>query len=155
MTGYNGFTTAQRNRAQRWLNQEWSVGRLARPSKCVACGQTEGVIDAHAEDYSEPFAAGKTDGHHLCFTCHMMLHCRFREPDAWDRYRSAIEAGAMFEPFRIRNWWGFKHAFLGLAIRRRLAVARKSAGCNKAAFDWLPEGRDGPAVPRVAVKSAV
>jgi hypothetical protein len=49
---YNGFSGCQRDRAQRWLNKEWDAGGLARSSECVACGQTEGVIQAHAEDYS-------------------------------------------------------------------------------------------------------
>jgi hypothetical protein len=72
---------------------------------CCACGQDKGVIDAHAEDYSEPFAAGKTDEFHLCFTCHMILHCRFRNRSAWDRYRDAIRAGGHFRgrPRRVTS----------------------------------------------------
>jgi hypothetical protein len=79
---YNGFFGAQRDRAQRWLNREWGAGRLVRPSECVACGQTEGVIQAHAEDYSEPFRAGVTDGFHLCVICHTMVHFRSKNPKA-------------------------------------------------------------------------
>jgi hypothetical protein len=45
---------------------------LARPVKCCACGQEHGVIDAHAEDYSDPFAPGKTDQFPLCYRCHML-----------------------------------------------------------------------------------
>lgn len=94
MKDYNGFSGAQRDRAQRWLNKEWVAGRLARPAKCVACGQTEGVIDAHAEVYSEPFRAGVTDGFHLCVICHTMVHFRTKNPKAWSDYRAKIEAGA-------------------------------------------------------------
>ncbi len=93
MKDYNGFLGPQRDRAQRWLNKEWSAGRLARPSECVACGQTEGIIQAHAEDYSEPFRAGVTDGFHLCIICHAMVHARTRSPKAWSKYRAMIEAG--------------------------------------------------------------
>jgi hypothetical protein len=71
MKDYNGFSSAQRNGAQAWLRAEWASGRLAKPVRCCACGQDQGVIDAHAEDYSAPFRAGVTDGFHLCYVCHM------------------------------------------------------------------------------------
>ncbi len=100
MNGYNGFSPEQRNRAQAWLREQWDAG-LARPSVCCACGQDQGVIDAHAEDYSEPF------GPHLhqfpmCYRCHMMIHCRFRNPEAWDKYRAAIRSGIRYAPVFYR-----------------------------------------------------
>jgi hypothetical protein len=104
MKSYNGFPPEQREKAQRWLRAEWASNRLAKPSVCCACGQARGVIDAHAEDYSEPFAAGKTDEFHLCFKCHMMVHCRFRNRAAWVRYREAIAAGGYFAPAMDRNF---------------------------------------------------
>jgi hypothetical protein len=97
---YNGFTPAQRNKAQGWLNAQWSSGSLARPAECCACGQTGGVIHAHAEDYSEPFAAGKTDEYHLCYRCHMMVHCRFSGAFAWQRYKRAINSGVRYAALR-------------------------------------------------------
>lgn len=115
MRSYNGFTGSQRARAQRWLNEHWAAGTLARPSTCCACGQDQGIFDAHAEDYSEPFAAGKTDEFHLCLTCHLMLHCRVDNPAAWDRYRAAVRAGATFAPFLTRNWYVFRARFLAAA----------------------------------------
>lgn len=78
----------------------------------MACGQTEGRIDAHAKDYSEPFAAGKTDAFHLCFTCHMMVHCRFANIFAWQRYKRAISSGIRYAAFRGRNFPAFKATFL-------------------------------------------
>ena len=87
MNSYNGFTPSQRVKAQNWLNKQWANGTLARPAKCCACGQTEGLIDAHAEDYSEPFEAGKTDQFHLCRKCHMHVHRRFANPQSWLRYK--------------------------------------------------------------------
>jgi hypothetical protein len=108
MNDYNGFSGAQRLRAQRWLNVMWSRGLLPRPSECCACGQREGILDAHAEDYSEPFAAGKTDAFHLCYRCHMIVHNRRNAPEAWEAYRAAIVAGVRFAPMRSRNWWRFR-----------------------------------------------
>ena len=112
MNSYNGFSPAQRTRAQAWLNREWESGRLARPHVCCACGQSNGIIDAHAEDYSEPFQSGKTDEYHLCFICHMMVHCRFRNHTAWARYRSAVARGVQFRPYMRRDFQGFSGLFL-------------------------------------------
>lgn len=109
MNSYNGFSGAQRMKAQRWLNEMWGRGLLARPSECTACGQTEGVIDAHTEDYSEPFAAGKTDQWPLCYRCHMMLHCRFSAPVAFQRYRKAVAGGIRYEAMTERNFYRLRN----------------------------------------------
>lgn len=104
MKAYNGFTPAQRMKAQRWLNAQWASGALVRPTVCCACGQPHGIIDAHAEDYSEPFRAGVTDAYHLCFRCHMMVHCRYRALFAWQRYKRAIATGIRYAGFKSRNF---------------------------------------------------
>jgi len=106
MKPYNGFSGEARDRAQRWLRAEWTSGRLARPSVCCACGREKGVIDAHAEDYSEPFRVGETDEYHLCFNCHM-VHCRFRNREGRDRYRAAIAAGGHFAATFKRDFGRF------------------------------------------------
>ncbi len=116
MREYNGFSGEQRAKAQRWLNAQWSAGRFARPSRCCACGQTHGVIDAHAEDYSEPFTASKLMSYPLCFVCHMMVHCRFKNPAAWHRYRQLIGRGARPPAFSTRNFPAFKRDFLGATM---------------------------------------
>lgn len=113
MKDYNGYSGAQRDKAQRWLNAQWAAGAFPRPSRCCACGQTHGIIDAHAEDYSEPFAHGKTDEYPLCFVCHMMVHCRFRHPAAWAAYRRHIGNGYLFQPFYTRNFPLFQKLYLG------------------------------------------
>jgi hypothetical protein len=104
MKDYNGFSGSDRRRAQAWLNYQWNAGLLARPSECCACGQDKGIIDAHAEDYSQPFAAGKTDEFHLCYRCHMMVHCRFRADERWQWYKAQLRAGVRFEAFYSRNF---------------------------------------------------
>lgn len=110
MKHYNGFSPDVRNAAQAWLNREWRAGRLQRPTQCCACGQEHGVIDAHAEDYSEPFVAGKTDQYPLCYRCHMMVHCRFGNgARAWAVYRDNIRAGVMFAAFLTRNFNRFQN----------------------------------------------
>jgi hypothetical protein len=117
MNSYNGFSPDQRNRAQAWLNKGWRDGALARPKICVACGQDEGVMDAHAEDYSEPFRPGVTDGFHLCFVCHMMVHCRHRNEKAWQTYRHFVEIGGRSaKAFKTRDFPGFANLFLNKPI---------------------------------------
>jgi hypothetical protein len=94
---YNGFDHAKRMRALRWLKKEYCTGRRSRPVVCDACGQTEGPIEAHSEDYSEPF------GNHigrfgLCWRCHMAIHCRFKNSEAWSVYKAHVREGRIFAP---------------------------------------------------------
>jgi hypothetical protein len=97
MGTYNGFLWNQRMKAQRWLNQQWKLGTLPKPSRCVACGQAEGRFDAHAEDYSEPFGP-QTQAFPLCFRCHMLVHCRFRSSTAFWHYVRMLEFGWQYPP---------------------------------------------------------
>ncbi len=112
MKSYNGYTPQQRNKAQRWLNVQWKNGQLDRPKKCCSCSQEDGIIDAHAEDYSEPFCEGKTDQFHLCYICHMMVHCRHKNPVAWGVYIKSLQSGKRFDAFMLRNWFVFKQTCL-------------------------------------------
>lgn len=107
MSEYQGWTGKQRVRALNWLNREYKAGRRVRPTVCDGCGQTEGILEAHSEDYSEPFG-DHIGGMGLCYRCHMALHCRFKAPEAWILYRRAICCGVRFKPFLKRNWFGFR-----------------------------------------------
>ena len=111
MNSYNGFSPQQRTAAQKWLNKAWAAGTLPRPSKCHGCGQTDGPIDAHAEDYSTPFGP-HLQAFELCYLCHIMLHCRFRSPGAWNRYRDVIRAGRRYRP-QGRNFNAVKRLLNG------------------------------------------
>ncbi|MFZ3327742.1 MAG: hypothetical protein WA231_18480 [Methylocella sp.] len=105
MNYYNGFSPQQRLRALKWLNAEFDAGRRTRPATCDACGQTEGAIECHSEDYSEPF--GEHIGRYgVCHRCHMMIHCRFKNPEAWTAYKLHLRDGRIFAPIG-RNYWLF------------------------------------------------
>jgi len=121
MKDYNGFTADQRNRSYAWLKAQWAAGLLPRPSRCCACGQDRGIIDAHAEDYSEPFGPHLLD-YPLCFICHMMVHCRFKAKGAWNRYRAAIAQGYRFPAFFTRNFPAFTKLYLGDELPPHVAV---------------------------------
>jgi hypothetical protein len=54
----------------RWLEREYAAGRRARPIMCDACGQADGPIDAHSEDYSAPFGDHIGDSNKLVADLH-------------------------------------------------------------------------------------
>ena len=94
---YNGFNHDQRMKGYRWLQGEYAAGRRTRPTVCDACGQTEGAIEAHSEDYSDPF--GDHIGRYgLCYRCHMAIHTRFNNREAWEDYKLLISIGRIFHP---------------------------------------------------------
>jgi hypothetical protein len=111
MRDYNGFTGAQRLRALAWVRPQYADGTRERAKVCDACGQTEGVLDRHSEDYSEPFG-DHIGAFGLCYTCHMMVHCRFNAPAAWKLYRTAVREGATFPAVRTRDFGVIKAAYL-------------------------------------------
>ena len=109
---YNEFTPTQRMKAYTWLKAEYAAARRTRPMECDACTQNLGVIEPHSEDYSGPPFGDHIGQHGLCFTCHMIVHCRFHNPRAWDDYRAAIREGAVFKPFHGRTFHAFAATFL-------------------------------------------
>lgn len=109
MKSYNGYSPTQRMQAFNWLKYEMQVGRRKQPCKCEVCGQTKGKIMYHSEDYSEPFG-DHIGAYELCFTCHMMIHCRFRNPSIWKQYIELIKNGLQVQD--VNNWFQFKRKFL-------------------------------------------
>ena len=112
MKGYNGFTATQRYDANKWLKEQQSKGlRVLYPDKCDVCGQTEGILLFHSEDYSEPY--GEHIGQFsLCYCCHSMIHSRFHNPIAWNKYINLIEKGRRYSPFIKKDWKKFQRECL-------------------------------------------
>lgn len=113
MNSYNGFSPTQRRRALSWYNAQLAAGRRFRPTQCEACGQTDGVVEAHSEDYSEPFG-DHIGAYGFCYLCHMMIHCRHHDLARWDEYRRAIREGWRPPAPRGRNWGAVKHLLAGI-----------------------------------------
>jgi hypothetical protein len=42
-------------------------------------------------------AAGRQ--HRLCYRCHMMIHTREKNPEAWAIYKTHVAMGRIFHPF--------------------------------------------------------
>lgn len=93
-------------RALKWLKGEYAAGRRTPPVKCDVCGQTEGIIEPHSEDYSDPF--GDNIGQFgLCYRCHMIVHCRFRGDTAFREYARVLASGQRFQGMVTRNFPAF------------------------------------------------
>ena len=101
MREYNGFSGDERAQGAAYHRRMRAQGLWSLPTRCSACGQTEGVIDAHWEDYSKPFDTERDIP--LCFRCHMMVHMRDRNPRGWDRYRALVRSGYRGEPLFQRS----------------------------------------------------
>lgn len=113
MNSYNGFSPTQRYKALAYHKKQIASGaKEARPHKCDGCGTRFGFLAWHSEDYSEPF--GPHIGEYgLCYRCHMQIHCRFRNPIAFQNYADMIEAGKRFESYNSSSWERFKKENLG------------------------------------------
>lgn len=98
LSDYNGFPGKMREKSLRRVHKLWDSGEVPRPTQCDACGQRDGTIHGHSEDYSD-------DHVHLplCITCHLLLHMRFQMPSTWDTYRAQVRAGYQGTPLEQRN----------------------------------------------------
>lgn len=101
---YNGFTPAERAKAAAWAKKEWMAGRLPTPSHaCCVCGQSEGIVEPHSEDYSEPYGP-HVGAFAVCYRCHQLMHARFRNPGAFRWYTEQVRGGAQFAPATERDY---------------------------------------------------
>lgn len=116
MRDYNGFTSNERQKAHNWLRGQIKAGHREPAEQnsrgCDACGQEQGTLQYHSEDYSAPY--GDNIGAFLfCYPCHMIIHCRFKSPDAWHTYRDHVRRGFKLTlPFWGRNWHRFTREVL-------------------------------------------
>lgn len=104
MTSYNGFTPAQRWRGLAIVKRAVADGLIppANALPCSRCGQTEGIIMYHSEDYTPERIVAQVVP--LCWRCHMMLHCRFRHPKSWEKYTAEVAAGTRYPPVYRHSW---------------------------------------------------
>lgn len=133
ISSYNGFSGEYRLKIGRFQEAEFAAGRAKRPTKCLACGQTEGRIIAHLEDYDDPIQGIMG----LCNRCHLMVHCRFRAPEMWDGYRAAIRAGIRYRP--AYSWDEFR-----VSLKRGAQVAfdfHREQKVDRTILDEIEEGR--------------
>ena len=105
MREYNGFPSHIRSRAGVFRKRMIYELRIPKtPPACLACGQTEGAMCYHTEDYSEPHGP-HTVAFEICYACHMMIHCRHRGRERWIEYCNGVLEGFTYTPI---IGWNFK-----------------------------------------------
>jgi hypothetical protein len=105
LNAYNGYDHNQRMAAYRWLMKAYEAGTRTKPIHCDACLQSNGVVEPHSEDYSAPY--GDNIGEYgLCYRCHMMVHCRYKNNEVWNKYLKLLREGYNFEGMS-KNYHGF------------------------------------------------
>ncbi len=115
MREYNGFPSHVRSKAGVFRKRMIAEGRIPKfPPHCRACGQTEGAMCYHTEDYSEPHGA-HTIAFEICYVCHMMIHCRHRGRERWLQYIFGVAKGHTYPPI---FGWNFK-AFCAIFLSRK------------------------------------
>ena len=100
MVTWQGWTDKQRNASARQTREAIKAGKIAaKPSECKFCGQTEGILEWHNPDYSDPvkYLQG------LCYRCHMVLHCEHLNPQSAKEYWDEIRRGKRYTPLITRN----------------------------------------------------
>ena len=95
---YLEFSVEDRNLGSyvyRWKVKHGEIEPKSKEGGCEACGQTEGQIENHREDYS---SIDPNELITLCCRCHRVLHLRDSDPSGWDFYRERILEGYRWEP---------------------------------------------------------
>jgi hypothetical protein len=114
MDWYNGFSPGEREASGRHLHRMVESGQWpAEVEKCVACGRTDGLLQRHREDYSQPFS-DRDDTIHLCRRCHGWVHARLKKPAKWDRYRGEVRSGWRYSAGKksVRTFGGVPSRFI-------------------------------------------
>src|SRR5580704_10074507 len=101
MKSYNNFSPQERAAGAAYHRRLRQQGLWHPPARCLACGQTEGLIDAHWEYYSRPFDT--TRDLPLCARDHLMVHLRDRYHEAWTEYCTKIRDGYRSAPLFTRS----------------------------------------------------
>lgn len=94
MKSYKGWTKEQRLASLKLTKAAIARGEIPPAKKCNRCGQTQGIIQYHNEDYSHPTKYLES----LCQRCHLVHHSARRAPEACKRYWDSIKAGKMWPP---------------------------------------------------------
>ena len=117
MKSYKGWSADFRNASLKLTNRAKKMGWIPQPKECRRCGQSQGILHLHNEDYDvtyytladvfSRFPIEITDDelakiNHvlepICWRCHMMHHSRGRNPRAVDHYFSEVAAGKTYPP---------------------------------------------------------
>ncbi len=165
MRVYNSFSSSQRARAGNYRKRMIAEGRIPKfPDRCTACGQTQGAMCYHTEDYSEPHGPHIV-AFEICYVCHMMIHCRHRAPDNWRDYMDGCYAGNTYPAIYGWDFKEFAKIYLtgrGLPapvategesrkVLREIAASVYNPNRNPSMKGWAPDHiREACTAPRPA-----
>ena len=123
MRNYKGWSGDFRKESLKLTNAAKKMGWIENPSKCNRCGQTEGILHLHNEDYDVTYYTLKEVFNRfpisitveeqekvnsvleqICWRCHMMHHSVKRNKQAVEKYFVEIKNGKKYPPV-------YKHDF--------------------------------------------
>jgi len=105
---YNGFSGVFRDSQGHKQMELVDKGILPPPTKCYLCGQTEGRVLYHLEDYNDIMNIDTP----MCFHCHMVLHCCRSGTDTyrgqarknyWELYKQACSNGYCKRLYNVQD----------------------------------------------------
>lgn len=99
---YNGFNDKQRMKGDRIIKKAVREGKVPPPTKCERCGQTEGRIDYHVEDYSPERILDNLEA--VCGRCHYYIH-REMPQEKKDAYWKDVAEGKIGKPWGKPGAW--------------------------------------------------
>ncbi len=117
MKSYKKWSAEFRKASLKHTQRAQKMGWIKYPKQCNRCGQTEGIIHTHNEDYDvtfytledvfnrfpisiEPHEIEKLKSvlEPLCWRCHMMHHSKRRNPKAVEGYFQQVQNGRQWPP---------------------------------------------------------
>jgi len=123
MRNYKGWSGDFRKESLKLTNAAKKMGWIENPSKCNRCGQTEGILHLHNEDYDVTYYTLKEVFNRfpisitveeqekvnsvleqICWRCHMLHHSVRRNKQAVEKYFEEIKNGKKYPPV-------YKHDF--------------------------------------------
>lgn len=117
MASYKHWSSEFRNKSYSLTTRAKKLGWIKAQDKCERCGQEEGIIHLHNEDYDvtyntlrevfdrKPVSITEEEKTNVnavlfvwCWRCHMMHHTMHRNPVKVKEYFAAVDAGKIFPP---------------------------------------------------------
>jgi len=129
MKPYKGFSPVERIQGQRVIEKAVAEGRYPKAERCSSCGQKDGRLDYHADDYNLETILEQT--RILCYNCHITHHILHNNPNNQGAhfYEIAVQRGRIFPPNNGNIQVLFKHyKDLQNEVREHLDKKEKNRG---------------------------
>ncbi len=117
MRNYKQWTAEYRKESLKLTNKAKKMGWIPQPKKCRRCGQEDGILHLHNEDYTvthetltdvfnrfpiqitkEEIEAINQALEPICWRCHLMHHSKHRNAKAVEIYQDEVRRGKKYPP---------------------------------------------------------